>query len=137
MLPFSDFLSSRTSSGFFIGLSEGAADRCEDSCLGLPCTGFTGAAGSAGVAGQGGVSGRLGGVLPGPFGVTDAGAAVGGFDWGGLVPVLVWVVPEGPELLPPVGNIPHRCTPRKAQRAPPYGGALLCAPAWGQDFCKR
>lgn len=103
MLPFSGFLSSRTGGGFFTSLSVGTAGRCDDSCLGLPCAGFTGADGTAGMTGRGGVSGRLGGVLPGPFGVADTGAAVGGFDWGGLIPVLVWVILEGLELLTSVG----------------------------------
>lgn len=78
------------------GLSEGAAGRCEDSCLGLPCTGFVGTTGAAGVTGRGG-------VLPGPFGLDGIGAAAGGFDWTGLVSVVGWPVPEGPEFLAPVG----------------------------------
>lgn len=53
--------------------------------------------------GRGGASGRLGGVLPGPFGLDGTETAAGGFDWTGLVPVVGWLVPEGPELLTPVG----------------------------------
>ena len=86
VLPFSGFSYSQTGSGFFAGLPEGAAGRCEDSCLRFLCTGLEGMTGVAGVTGRGGVSGRLSGVPPGPLGVAGAGAAAGGFDWTGLVP---------------------------------------------------
>lgn len=124
MLPFSGFLSSRGSCVFVGGLFEGTAGRCEGSCLGFPCTGFTETSGAAGVKGRGGVSGRLGGVLPDPFGAAGAGAATGGFDWVGLLPAAGWLTPEGLEtsrrLLTPVGARLGPCCTVPPETAPGF-----------------